>query len=355
MDVEEVELPSEYYVYTVLMIILVISAPLFYRQIWLAVFDTVQYYRLPKDRRGGPLGCQRFGKPGNRNLSREFEASGQSNGHPNGNSENQVKALFVYPIKSCYPVEIEESTIAPTGFQYDRQFCFAQWYEPSPKVGDQNGHQPEPKKGSTAYWNRISHWHFMTQRQNPSLTHLKIEIWIPDPDSPHYNSDDEIIKSGGCIIISFTFSPPATLANLWTIISAKLKGCRWSAQPVWRFQIPLNPTAEQIKEKGYGTERVAIWRDQPNAVDMTSEIPKHVLQQLQNLFREDAQRISPNKFNRQAAPPELRLFRVDTTKDRNVYKNAPTEEQLGYQAMVGFQDSVSCLSTENILPHANGL
>lgn len=40
------------------------------------------------------------------------------------------------------------------------------------------------------------------------------------------------------------------------------------------------------------------------------------------------------------AKRELALFRVCDSKPREVYRNAPKKEQLGYQSVVGFADAV---------------
>lgn len=143
------------------------------------------------------------------------------------------------------------------------------------------------------------------------------------------------------MVVSFPFSPlPSSLRNIWSLIYAKLSTLNPSTKPIWRFQIPLNPTAEQIKATGYGVDTVRIWRDEPNGVDMSSEIPRHILTHLQMLFLEDIKRNSPHKYARMKCFPQLRLYRVDKSKHRLLYKCAPTEEQLGYQANVGYQDSV---------------
>jgi hypothetical protein len=344
---ESIDVPNEYYIYTALMIGIVVAVPLLYRQIWLILWSVVTHYRQPKHLRGGPAGCRPLGKLGHRNLSKEQRAGGEPNGHANGTAPGKVEALFVYPIKSCYPVELESSTVTRTSFQYDRQFCFASWHEPT-KARDEK--ENLPKQGSSADWDSKAHWEFMTQRQNPSLTHLKVEIWQPSQELPSYDSESEVVKSGGCLVVSFPFSPPlSSLRSIWSVIYARLSTCSLSAKPVWRFQIPLDPTPEQIKARGYGTSTVRIWRDDPNGVNMTSDIPEHILAYLQMLLLGDIKRNSPHKFARMRSPPELRLFRVDKSKDRHVYKCAPTEGQLGYQAAVGYQDSVSLYGCERSL------
>ena len=336
------ELPNDYYVYTALMIGLVVAVPLIYRQLWVTTWELFRYYRRPKHLRGGPAGCVPFGKLGHRNLSKEIRASAGSNGHATLPAKGKIDALFVYPIKSCYPVEVDSSIITEMGLEHDRQFCFAQWHEPAsmPNGAKENA----PKKGSSAYWDSKPHWEFMTQRQNPSLTHLKIQIWRPDPSLTDYSEKNETVESGGCLIVSFNWAPPLTsIRNIWSIVLVKLKAFDFSATPKWTFQVPLNPSDEQIMDRRYSMEKVRIWRDEVGALDMTSEIPRRILGVLQSFFLEDVKRRSPSKYARmQDNPPALRLFRVDNTLQRGVYKCAPNEAQLGYQAHTGYQDSV-CL------------
>ncbi|KAH0390454.1 hypothetical protein KCU89_g15576, partial [Aureobasidium melanogenum] len=69
--------------------------------------------------------CRRFGLIGRSNMSDQYS--------PEHNGQNltsaaacKIKALFIYPIKSCKPVEIEHNDVILTGLRYDRQFCFAQ-------------------------------------------------------------------------------------------------------------------------------------------------------------------------------------------------------------------------------------
>jgi hypothetical protein len=125
------------------------------------------------------------------------------------------------------------------------------------------------------------------------------------------------------------------------VIWAKLKALDISAVPVWSFQVPLIPTPTQVEARQYGSHKLRIWRDEVAGIDMTSEIPRHVLSNLQALFLDDMRHISPSKYARfSASTPKLKLFRVDTNSQRHVYKCAPTEAQLGYQANTGFQDSV---------------
>jgi uncharacterized protein YcbX len=231
----------------------------------------------------------------------------------------KVIALFNYPIKSCHGIELDEAEVMEYGFKYDRQFSFAQFHIPKKRKSD------------------VPLWEFITIRDHPALTRIKTEVWIPDESLLGYDPNQEFIKSGGYIVGSFTFMPKTSLdlqglRNWWSIIVARIAARSWSAIPTFYFRIPYNPTEDQMKKSKYSNERMILWRDYPDAVDVGSEIPSHVVANLKAFL---------NITN------PLTLFRVNAEKTRRLFRNAPTKEQLGYQANIGFQDSYP-LSIQNI-------
>ena len=332
---EPIELPMSYYFLTVAMILFVAGVPFLYRQIWLLFVDLIEEIRVA---RSGPTpikGCRKLGSPASRNLSTEF-ANKASNSRAAATEEERWKvvALFNYPIKSCFGIELDEAEVMEYGFKYDRQFSFAQFHMPTKRKSD------------------VPVWEFMTIRGNPALTRIKTELWIPDESLLGYDPKQKFIKSGGCLIGSFTFMPEISLSlqglrNWWSILVARLATRNWSAVPTFYFHIPCNPTVDQMKESKYGDEHMVIWKDYPDAVDMGSEIPSHVMANLKAFL---------NVTN------QLTLFRVNSRKSRKLFKNAPTKEQLGYQANVGFQDSyplsiqnmASIMDMESRVPTAGG-
>ncbi|KAF2433514.1 hypothetical protein EJ08DRAFT_583775 [Tothia fuscella] len=303
------------------MVLLVFTAPFIYRQLWIAFFEILYIYRQTEGA-SSPPGCRRIGDSGIRNLSKEYnKATTGTSPAP------RVAVIFQYPLKSGFPIEFQEATITPTGFKHDRQFCFAKWFEPTPVAGFEvkEGDRNIPEKGTQGWWSRRQHWEFLTQRSQPYLTLIKTEVWVPDLSAKGYSADAEYVKSEGCLVVSFPFSPPNnSLKNYWSNLAAKLRARDLSAEPMWTFFLPLNPSVAQIKEKGYGYEKVRIFRDEPSALDMTSEIPNEMLAMLKYCLNSTS---------------DLRLFRVDIRHDRPLYKCAPKIEQLGYQARVGYQDS----------------
>ncbi|KAE9985576.1 hypothetical protein EG328_007242 [Venturia inaequalis] len=318
--------------YTLGFTAIVIVVSLGYRKLWTAYWD----------HRIGPLGMRRVGKPGDRNLSKEFAKEYQkSEKKIVGKDEWRVEALFDHPIKSTYPIEVQESVVEAHGLEHDRQFCFAQWYEPTPKGGQEVNTTPkeEPEKGTTSWWNKRRHWTCLTQRKTPRLTLVKTEIWVPDPQSRDYDDEDEYIKSGGCLVVKFPFTPSLNPLNVWSVFVTRLVTWNWKSELTVTFRVPLNPTAERIRERGYTNDNFNIFRDYPSGLDMTSEISSKIWDQFR--YTLDVSKIKPGLSNR------LALFRVDLTKNRNLYKCAPNEEQLGYQARLSFQDSYP-LSIQNM-------
>jgi hypothetical protein len=273
---EYVSLPKEYHLVTIGMVLVVsIVIPFLYRQLWLFAVEIIRIIR-QTDETSAPPGCVRVGIPGDRNLSNEFTQTSLEN------APWRVAALFSHPIKSGYPIEVQETSIVPSGFEHDRHFCFASWHEPIPAAGVEINPEKLPKKGGDAYWRKVKHWEFLTQRKQPFLTLIKSEIWVPDLRAKGYSADAEFVKSEGCLVVSFPFSPPNnSIKNWWRNVAARLKARRWDAEPTWSFAVPFNPTAVQIKENSYSYEKVRIWRDEPAALDMTSEIPENMLKMLQ--------------------------------------------------------------------------
>jgi uncharacterized protein YcbX len=315
---EDVQLPASFYVMTVAMIAIVMGAPFLYRRLWLLLTDFLYAIR---DARNGPPplpGFRRIGKLADRNLSKEFEEKiGQENGTAKRGqgATAKVVALFEYPIKSCYGVEIDEAEVRETGFKHDRQFCFGQLTTSLPKQGT----------GEVS-----SFWNFVTQRTHPALTLVKTEIWVPDPSLDGYDEKSEWVKSEGFLQLSFPWTPFLSfsldgLRNLGTIIVAKLAHLSTSAEPRLYLRIPLNPDLERKKTKGYSCEDVTIHSDYyPQALNMTSEIEPDALAKL--------------KYFLGVSNP-LSLFRTNAESPRPLYKCAPTEENLGYKANVGMADS----------------
>ena len=264
-----------------------------------------------------PIACRRVGLDSPKNLEDERDPQYSGKG-ASKDTIGRVKALFIYPIKSCKPVELEQSEIVCTGMKYDRQFSFAQL------------HSSRPEKQADDSEKTQHQWRFITQREVPRLALVKAELWVPDPSNMLYDAKREDVSNGGCIIVSFPFTPDITfgISGLKAInerLKAKYLKKDWSAESYVTFKIPFLPTEERMKRKGYDRlENMVIWKENPEAINMSNEIPPDALAKL--------------KYFLGVSNP-LTLFRVDTSKYREVFRCAPREEDVGYQPVVGFNDA----------------
>ena len=128
----------------------------------------------------------------------------------------RIKAIYIHPVKSCAPVEVDRALLTKSGFLYDRCFALA----------------TKPTKKSDAAEAR---WRFISQRTKPAMSQVKTELWLPHK---HSNLKDPLVRSGGCVVGTFDDpSPPSwadrveTFYNTWDL----------SARPRLSFILPLNP------------------------------------------------------------------------------------------------------------------
>lgn len=258
-----------------------------------------------------PTGCSEVGLRGPSNLSDQYSKKYSKGGEPSPNNKWKVKALFIYPIKSCKGIELDRTEIIRTGLRYDRQFTLGQHVTGLPTL-----------EGKVE-----SEWNFITQRTFPRLAKVETEVWIPDPEADGYNEEGEWVKSEGCLVIRFPFSPDVEfslegLKAYGKILAAKLAG---KSEPMVEFRIPFNPPKERIRKMRYKSEKIKIWKDMPEALNMGCEVPEDIMAKL--------------KYTLGVTNP-LSLFRIDTEKYRNVYMCAPKKQDVGFQTIIGMQDSV---------------
>jgi MOSC N-terminal beta barrel domain len=339
---EPVELPSSFYVLTLLMILTVTGIPLVYRRVWLFIYDLVVDIRSDLARPTPPPGCRKIGKPGTRNLSRESFGSktASHSKHPSfpafepqtANDESseileekdvtgRIEAIFLHPIKSTAPIEVQSANITASGLEHDRLFCFAQLISSLPSLDGEVDHS----------------WVFITQRSHPRLALVRTEIWVPDENDAEYDEDNEWIKNGGCVILSFPFSPDVTFGRngfraLVVMWLARLLQKSMAAEPLVHLRLPLHPTAERIKEKGYTEEHMKIWRESPLAWNVQDELSNDMHAKL--------------KFHLGVSNP-LTIFRIQTGAERELFKCAPGVDNAEYQPKVNFQDSVGFVHAEH--------
>lgn len=255
-------------------------------------------FLLLRRRPSPPRGCRRLGLAGESNLHDEFEAK-YSHGVPRtqrdgGQPSWRVKALFTYPLKSCGGIELAQSDVVPTGLKFDRQFVFAE-----------NG--PD---GLICRTLRNAGF------QRMALIHP--EIWLPAPSSPDYDASLPEIKSQGVMLISFPRPTPAGLHGIFVkiAVSTGLLSARHS------FRVPLHPDSSS-NSSSYPLVPVKIWKDKPLAHDYSIHLPKTLHKYL--------------GFNPTNSP--LRLFRSSECNTRDIYRNAPGKEEIGFQPTTAFADA----------------
>lgn len=228
----------------------------------------------------------------------------------------RVKALFIYPIKSCRGIELQHGDVIRTGMKYDRQFSFAQEVTSLPSLEEQADGSHGVK----------SEWQCITLRTFPRLARIETEVWVPDPSSPTYSPNGEFVQSEGCVVIKFPFSPDIDFS--WDGLRAfvKILATKLSCQdePMVEFRIPFNPTIQRIKQNGYTSEKMKIWKDAPEALNMGAEVPEEIMAKLKYCLGVS------NPFT---------LFRIDTRNYREVFKCAPKKEEVGFQTIIGMADS----------------
>ncbi len=265
------------------------------------------------DQRVEPRGCRKLGLRIPSNIADEYDpryAKGLSQPPAGETQIGRVKSLWIYPVKSTKGVELNRGEVVSTGMEYDRQFSFAELKSKFPM----SSIDPTPKEG-------IHTWTFLTQRQSPKLARVKAEIWVPDTSSPTYSRKEPNVQSGGLLIIRYPWIREGLWGNLDRL--ATLIG----NEPHHSVSIPFNPTQEQIEANGYTMDVMKIWKDNPNSICLgTTESPnaKRYLEEL--------------RFFLGVANP-LALFRIPPDNPRRVFRNAPKQEELGYQPVVGFADS----------------
>lgn len=263
-----------------------------------------------KARSEQPKGCRKLGMKIESNLTNEFDKK-FSEGRPPSTEETsaewwRVKSMWIYPVKSCKGVELNRASLLSTGMEFDRQFTFAQLKSPFPVSAD----TPEKEKAAHK-------WEFITQRQYPLLARVRTEIWVPDQSVDTYAPHAEDVESGGVIIMSFPYQEAGWKGKLakW---GASIKG----TVPEKHFRVPFDPTPVQVEKAGYKYEKMTIWKEAVNALNLELELPEELRYYL-------------------GISNKLGLFRIDNQALREVRGCAPTKEELGWQPTTGFQDAVS--------------
>ena len=287
-----------------------------------------------------PLGCFRLGLQKRSNLSDQYQrptSRHSSIGQDSVTGNARIKALMTYPVKSCSGVELAASEVGATGLKYDRLFTFAQLVsmQDKSKSSDADGMSESDSDGKHG-------WRFITQREFPRLALLQTELWITDPRAgkkarangqgkeeastspskrrkgrrqtrdgsplPQFSSDpkpsqdyaqrleESWAANSGCLVVRFPYEPGFNPFGLRT--------------ETVTMRLPLVPTSQRAEAKKYTSEPISIWRDCPQAINVTNEIGKDALAKLKKFL---------------GGKDELALFRVDERNRRAVTRSLPKD------------------------------
>jgi len=255
-------------------------------------------------------GCKKIGISDYSNIKDEYDdhkyATGVDVGKAGAGSGAdeprrwKVKAMFIYPIKSCAPVELDVANVEASGMEWDRQFAFAELLKPITRL-DASEEVKKPK------------WTFRTQRAPgfEKLVHVRPEVWVPDATAVKNMTQLGGPDKEGALIIRYPNVPSGMLALLDKFfMSLGLISSERS------FRVPLIPPPGHK----YPVEEVAIWKDSPKWLNLGVHVTDD--------FKTYLGTTNP-----------LTLFRVDPESYREVFRCAPRQEMLGYQSVVGFADA----------------
>lgn len=216
------------------------------------------------------------------------------------NGPVRVKAIYIHPVKSCGPIEVDRALLTKTGFMFDRCFVLAT------EVADTDG------KGSR--------WRFISQRTKPTMSQIQTELWLPHEKS---NPHDPLAQAGGCLVLSFDDpDPPGWISRLEAFLHT------WNpfAIPRLFFIVPLQPTYAQIDEFQIGLKAFGILSRDGKGLDM-GRIPS-VATALPKL----------KKFLRIPEHQSLTLLRCTSDTLTRTNKNLAPLEYIGSPAVHGYTD-----------------
>ena len=255
----------------------------------------VYQFRQRRQNASVPKGYRRLGLRGKSNIADEYDDKYAEGSTPKiDETVGKVKALFVYPIKSCAGVEVDSAELYAGGLKYDRDFAFAELEQPKSRDG-------EPKQAPL--------WTFRTMRARgyEKLALVRPEIWLPISAS---QDDEKKLGKDGIVVIHYPNVPSGNLALLDRFfINLGMLPKEFS------FQVPLLPPTVH----NYPTEEINVWFDYPQWFNYARHVPA------------DFKRFV-------GAKNDFTLFRVDPDGERQVMRCAPRKEELGYQPTVGAAD-----------------
>lgn len=157
----------------------------------------------------------------------------------------RIKAIYIHPIKSCGPVEVNRALLTKTGFMYDRSFALATETDETDADGS-------------------AKWRFISQRTKPGMSLVKTEVWIPHKGT---NQRDGLVQTKGCVVVTF---PDPDIPTWTSRLESILDTWSPSATPEVSFIVPLEPTPSQMDEFEMSLKTFSIHARSAKGVDMGS-------------------------------------------------------------------------------------
>ncbi|ATY61785.1 molybdopterin cofactor [Cordyceps militaris] len=159
----------------------------------------------------------------------------------------RIKAIFIHPIKSCGPVELDRAVVTKAGLLHDRCFSFAV------DAAD------EKRSDDTRTL------HFISQRTKPQMALISTELWLPRETSSSSTQNDALVHAGGAVRVTFPDPDPAGLVRR---LQACLEQGRWNATPQCTFNVPLTPTLRYLSASELTPRPFTIHAREAHGIDM---------------------------------------------------------------------------------------
>lgn len=158
------------------------------------------------------------------NMTDQYDAQFNIPEGSNAKGPIRIKAIYIHPVKSFAPIELNRALLTKSGFMYDR--CFALAAEVV---------EPDAQTGA-----RKKFWRFISQRTKPGMSLIKTELWMPHENS---NPSDALVRAGGCVVIRF---PDPEKPSWWRWFESLLYTWNPRTAPQVSFIVPLDPTSDHL-------------------------------------------------------------------------------------------------------------
>ncbi|KAF9776518.1 hypothetical protein IL306_005270 [Fusarium sp. DS 682] len=155
------------------------------------------------------------------------------------NNPIRIKAIFVHPIKSCAPIELNRAQVIKSGFVWDR--CFALAMEVN---------RAESEGGPI--------WRFISQRTKPLMSQIKTELWLRPEKS---NTAEPSFDPVGCLVLKFPDPDPLSWID-------QLKSMVFPRPGEVSAFVPLSPDESYLREHKITMKTFAIHSREAKGLDM---------------------------------------------------------------------------------------